>query len=46
MFTDGELEIKIIFILFIGSFLIRRAIIFADQTWVKTFSNTGFCLLK
>jgi len=41
MFTDGELEIKIIFILFIGSFLIRRAIIFADQTWVKTFSNTA-----
>ena len=41
MFTNGELEIKIIFILFIGSFLIRRAIIFADQTWVKTFSNTA-----
>ena len=41
MFLDGEFEVKIIFILLIGSFLIRRAIIFADQTWVKTFSNTA-----
>ena len=41
MFFENEFEIKIIIILLIGSFLIKRAIIFADQTWVKTFSNTA-----
>ena len=41
MFFENEFEIKIIIILLVGSFLIKRAIIFADQTWVKTFSNTA-----
>tara|TARA_Y100000741_G_scaffold287785_1_gene227766 strand:+ start:141 stop:770 length:630 start_codon:yes stop_codon:yes gene_type:complete len=41
MYLESGFEIKIIFILLIGSFLIKRAIIFADQTWVKTFSNTA-----
>ena len=41
MFFENEFDIKIIIILLVGSFLIKRAIIFADQTWVKTFSNTA-----
>lgn len=41
MFFENEFDIKIIIFLLVGSFLIKRAIIFADQTWVKTFSNTA-----
>lgn len=41
MFFGNEFDIKIIIILLVASFLIKRAIIFADQTWVKTFSNTA-----
>ncbi len=41
MIYNDLVEIDLIVILLIGSFLIKRAIIFADQTWVKTFSNTA-----
>jgi len=41
MFVKSGFEPEIVIILLIGSFLIKRAIIFADQTWVKTFSNTA-----
>ena len=41
MFYNNIVEIDLIIILLIGSFLIKRAIIFADQSWVKTFSNTA-----
>ena len=41
MVFENEFDLKTIIILLLGSFLIKRAIIFADQTWVKTFSNTA-----